>query len=154
MTATRVFLIVLVLIALLFGIALIWAYRNGSSTPSVSALVEDWKHKFSRLGRMNPEDVVCPHRKNMTITFPNGLPQIQGTIRPIAGQRVRRLNLVLTSADSVTLFFVPDPGDDRAITGKIELRPGKTNTLAVFAPGGKLTLSRAMAIGPTTIQIR
>jgi hypothetical protein len=156
MTPTRVFIIVLVLIAVLFGIVLVCSDRSGtSSQPSITNLVSSWKATFQNLGRMNPEDIICAQRKNTTITISNGLPQIQATIRATSSDRVRRLSLELTSPGSVTLDFVPKPGDDdRAVRSKFDLQHGETKTLAVFAPGGTLTLSRATAIGPAIIEIR
>jgi hypothetical protein len=154
MTATRVFIIVLVLIAMAFAITLAWAHRAGASPPSAKDLVEVWKPTFQNLGRMNPEDVSCPQRKNSTITFPPGSPQVVATIKRISNDRVRRLNLVVSGSASVNVNFVPNPGDKRATTNQLNLHAGTTNTLAIFAPGGTLTFVRNPPAAPTTIEIR
>lgn len=159
MTANRVFIIALVLIAVLFAITLVWAHRDGDSSPSgsslsVSNLVENWKGTFQNLGRMNPEDVLCPQRRNSTITFPPGVPVVQATIKRASDDRVRRLNLVMSGPGIIKLNFAPKPGDDRATANPMDLRSGKTNTLAVFPPGGLLTLTRSLTTAPATIEIR
>jgi len=154
MSATRVFIIVLVLIAVLFGVALAVAHHKEASSRSVTELIDEWKATFQNLGRMNPEDVVCAQRKNTTITFSAGVPVVQATIKRDPRNRVRRLNLNLTGTGAVKLKFAPDPGDDRATTNEMDLQLGKTNTLAVFAPGGTLTLTRVPLAAPATIEIR
>src|SRR5207302_896869 len=110
--------------------------------------------KFNGLANMDPNDVICQQRSNASLTFPPGIQKLQASISENKGREVRRLNLVLTAGGPVQLRFDPARGDDRALKAKLTLGSGKTNTLAVFAPGGTLSLTRPNINALTTIEIR
>jgi hypothetical protein len=148
MTASKVFIIVLILIAVLFvaGIG-IGFHQNDSqpdphnfTAPNWTNMLSDWLSPSLDLTTLTPVTGSCiqPAQKMFMLS-----PGTSCVLRvPSVKQNYRKLKLHLITGGSATLSYASPPGTDGDLSKQQLTWPGKDpQSLLALAAGGKLTLT-------------
>jgi hypothetical protein len=156
MTATRVCIILLVLIAVLFAVSIAVGHRqHGNSSTNLS----DWQDRIpsflNRATPVRPDEIVnCPQRQGNVIVVPRIVSEVNATIKPdTLGNKVRKLRLKFDGPDTFAITFSPSPDDPLGLTNSCSCRAGQSTNIVIMEHGGRLNLRRAGSLGDGRIQI-